>query len=238
MIASRRSAPAGVMIRTVLHVEVWSDVVCPWCYIGKRRFEQALARFEHRDLVSVSWRSFELDPHAPRERDADPAGTLAVRHGIERTEAEAMRARVASVAAGEGLHYLPDAGGIVNSFDAHRLTHLAAAHGQQAEVVERLFAIHFLEGGWIADSAVLVGAATSVGIDAEEAEAMLEGRALSLQVAEDERLASRLGARGVPFFVAGRSFSVSGAQPAETLLGMLRQGWDDAEAGASAAAEL
>lgn len=225
-------------MRLAMHVEIWSDVVCPWCYIGKRRFEQALARFEHRDLVSVSWRSFQLDPQAPRERDEDPVGTLAARHDIDRPAAEAMRARVASVAAGEGLHFLPDAGGIANSFDAHRLTHLAAAHGQQAEVVERLFAIHFLEGGSIVDPAVLIGVATSVGIDGDEAEAMLEGRALSLQVAEDERLASRLGARGVPFFVAGRAFTVSGAQPVDTLLGMLHQGWADAEAAASAAAEF
>ncbi len=221
-----------------MHVEIWSDVVCPWCYIGKRRFEQALARFEHGALVSVSWRSFELDPDAPREPDEDPVGTLAVRHGIDRAEAEAMRARVAAVAAGEGLHYRPDAGGIVNSFDAHRVVHLAAAHGKQAEVVERLFAIHFIEGGSIVDPAVLIGVATGVGIGADETEAMLEGRALSLQVAEDERLASRLGAQGVPFFVAGRAYSVSGAQPVETLLGMLQQGWDDEEAAAAAAAEL
>ncbi len=221
-----------------MHVEIWSDVVCPWCYIGKRRFEQALARFEQRDTVTVSWRSFELDPHAPRRRDDDPVGTLAARQGVGRPEAEALRARVAAVAAGEGLHYLPEGGGIVNSFDAHRLTHLAAAHGKQAEVVERLFAIHLVEGGDVSDPAVLVAVGTSFGLEAIEIETMLEGRALSLQVAEDERLAARLEAPGVPFFVVDRTFSLAGAQPPDTLLAMLRQGWDEAEAGAAAAAEL
>ncbi len=221
-----------------MHVEIWSDVVCPWCYVGKRRFEQALERFEHRDTTTVSWRSFELDPDAPRRRDEDPAGTMAERHGIPRAEAEALRLRVAAVAAGEGLHYLPEGGGIVNSFDAHRLTHLAAAHGKQAEVVEQLFATHLVEGGDIADPAVLVRIGRSFGLQAFEIETMLEGKALSLQVAEDERLAVRLEAKGVPFFVVDRTFSVAGAQPVDTLLGMLRQGWDEAEAAAAAAAEL
>ena len=221
-----------------MHVEIWSDVVCPWCYIGKRRFETALERFEHGDVVTVSWRSFELDPAAPRTPDPDPVGTLAARYGVERSQADAMRARVAAVAAGEGLHYRPDGGGMVNSFDAHRLTHLAAAHGKQPEAVERLFAMHFVEGVNIADHAVLIDLGTSLSIDANETETMLEGKALSLQVAEDERLATRLEAPGVPFFVVDRTFSVSGAQPVDTLLGMLRQGWDEAEAAAAAAADL
>jgi predicted DsbA family dithiol-disulfide isomerase len=217
-----------------LSVEIWSDVVCPWCYIGKRRFEAALERFAHRDDVEVSFRSFELDPEAPVTPEGSGAERLAAKYGVSLEEAQAMNARVTGVAAEDGLDFHLDIARGGNTFDAHRLLHLAAAHGLQVEAKERLMRAYFTEGEPISDRETLVRLVAEVGVDADEARAVLASDRYTAEVRDDEQLGAQLGIRGVPFFVLGRRYGVSGAQPADALLQALEQAWEDAAAGATA----
>ena len=209
-----------------MHVEIWSDVVCPWCYIGKRRFEAALAGFAHRDDVKVVWRSFELDPSAPRRHEGDPADRLAAKYGISRPDALAAQANLTSVAAGEGLDFHLGSAHGGNSFDAHRLVHLAAESGLQDQMKERLFAAYLEEERPIGDPATLVALAGDVGIGAERAAAVLDGDAFADAVRSDEAEAIEIGITGVPFFVIDRALGVSGAQPVETLIAALTRAWE------------
>lgn len=211
-----------------MNVEIWSDVVCPWCYIGKRRFERAVERFEHRDEVEVIWRSFELDPQAPRQRSGDPASRLAEKYGVTREEALAMNARVTGLAADEGLTYHLDVARSGNTFDAHRLLHLAADRGAQGALKERLLRAYFTESEAIGDAESLTMLAAEVGLDAGEVRAALDGDDYAEQVRADEQTAAALGIRGVPFFVIDRRYGVSGAQPPEVLLEALRRAWAEA----------
>jgi predicted DsbA family dithiol-disulfide isomerase len=209
-----------------VNVEIWSDVVCPWCYIGKRRFEQALAAFEHRDQVNVIWRSFELDPDAPRVRSVDGATHLAQKYGKTREEAIAMQQRVADLAADDGLAFRHDLARGGNTFDAHRLLHLAAAHGLQDTLKERLMAAYHAEGQAIGDPAVLARLASEVGLPDEEATNVLASECYAAEVREDEDLARGFGISGVPFFVVDRGFAASGAQSPEVLSELLRRAWE------------
>jgi predicted DsbA family dithiol-disulfide isomerase len=221
--AGRFFCPA--VLHAYMKVEIWSDVVCPWCYIGKRRFERALATFAHRDEVEVVWRSFELDPNAPATVDVDLIERLASKYGVSRAEAESMNARVTANAAEEGLDYRLDIARPGNTFDAHRMLHLAAARGVQLEMKERLLAAYQTEGQPIADAATLVRAAVAVGLDEQEARSVLAGDAYADAVRHDEIEAQQLGVRGVPFFVIDRRYGVSGAQPSDVLLEALDQAW-------------
>jgi predicted DsbA family dithiol-disulfide isomerase len=211
-----------------MNVEIWSDIVCPWCYIGKRRFERALARFAHCDRVTVVWRSFELDPHAPRQVVGTLDGMLATKYGVSPDQAVAMNARVTAVAAGEGLAYRLDRAQPGNTFDAHRLTHLAAAHGLQDVVVERLAAAYFGEGLAVGDHEALAAAVTAVGLPADEVRAVLAGDAYAAAVRADERRGAAFGITGVPFVVIDERYGVSGAQAPEVFLEALEQAWADA----------
>jgi predicted DsbA family dithiol-disulfide isomerase len=206
-----------------MHVEIWSDIACPWCYVGKRRFEAALASYEHRDEVSVTWRSFELDPHAPREREHDGATHLAEKYGTSRDEALAMHARMSETAARDGLQLRFDIARGGNTFDAHRLLHLAAAHGQQDAMKERIMRAYLSEGELISDHAVLERLAVEVGLPAEEVRDALAGDRFAAAVREDERTAQSLGIHAVPFFVVDRAIGASGAHPPEQLVELLRQ---------------
>jgi predicted DsbA family dithiol-disulfide isomerase len=211
-----------------MKVEIWSDVVCPWCYIGKRRFEAALARFEHRDEVELVWRSFELDPNAPVRRPGDAVARLAAKYGMSRDQALAAQANVTSVAAGGGLAFRLDRSQSGNTFDAHRLLHLAAARGIQDAVKERLLAAYLIEGEAIGEPETLIRLAAEAGLDADDARAVIEGDAYTDAVRADELEASEIGIRGVPFFVVDRKFAVSGAQPADVLVDVLRRAWSKA----------
>jgi predicted DsbA family dithiol-disulfide isomerase len=223
-----------------MKVEIWSDVVCPWCYIGKRRFEQALERFEHPDEVEVVWRSFELDPSAPRVRAESHAEHLAKKYGVSPAQVEAMDARLIGEANKEGLefHLAASKGG--NTFDAHRLIHLAAQTGRASEMKERLMKAYFTEGVAIGERAELVRLAAEVGLDERDVEAMLASDRAADDVRSDEERARAFGISGVPFFAIDERYGVSGAQPAEILLDVLRQayvnsqmvmvGGDDADA--------
>jgi predicted DsbA family dithiol-disulfide isomerase len=208
-------------------VEIWSDVVCPWCYIGKRRFEAALARFPHRDEVEVTYRSFELDPDAPASNPGTGAERLAEKYGVSLEEAQAMNDRVTQIAAEDALEYHLDIARGGNTFDAHRILHLAAAHGVQAPVKERLMRAYFGEGEPISDPETLVRLAASEGVPEDEARTMLAGDRFTAEVRDDELLGAQLGIRGVPFFVLGRRYGVSGAQSADVLLGVLEQAWEE-----------
>ena len=203
-----------------MQVEIWSDVVCPWCYIGKRRFETALARFGERDQVEVRWRSFQLDPSAPALTQGTLTDRLAERMGSH-DAAVAANARVTVLAAAEGLRYRLDQARPGNTFDAHRLLHLAWERGLQDSAEERLFAAYFAEGEPVGDRDTLVRLLGEVGIDEEEARAVLEGERYGDEVNADQREAMALGATGVPFFVIDRRYGVPGAQSADVLLSAL-----------------
>ncbi|MFN8052081.1 MAG: DsbA family oxidoreductase [Acidimicrobiales bacterium] len=214
-------------------VEVWSDVICPWCYIGKRNLEAALASFEHAGDVEVRWRSFELDPRAPKESATDLAGSLAAKYGTDRAGALSMMDRVASVAEGVGLHYRFDLAHRSNTFDAHRVIHLAANTGGAAlqdAVKERLLAAYFTEGADLADAATLERLAVEAGLDGTAVATMLAGDDLAAEVRDDEATAHELGISGVPFFLVDGAAGVSGAQPPERLLLMLQRAWEKSHA--------
>ena len=206
-----------------MHVEIWSDIACPWCYVGKRRFETALGAFEHRDEVTVTWRSFELDPAAPADRGIDAATHLAEKYGTSRDEALAMQERMTRAAAGDGLEFRFDLARGGNTFDAHRLVHLAAAHGAQDAMKERLMRAYLTEGELIGDHAVLARLAVEVGLPEDEVRDTLATDRFAAEVREDERTAGRIGIRAVPFFVVDRAVGASGAHPPEALLELLRK---------------
>ena len=204
-------------------VEVWSDIVCPWCYIGKRRFERALERFERRDEVEIVWRSFELDPRAPRTLGIGLTEMLASKYRVSSAQAAAMNARVTEEARKEGLDYRLEVARPGNTFDAHRLTHLAATVGLRAALVERFMHAYFAEGAEIGDADTLVRLAAETGVDAGAARAALAGDDYAADVRADEARAQALGVNGVPFFAFDERFGVSGAQPVDVLLGALRE---------------
>src|SRR4051794_511010 len=176
-----------------MEIEIWSDVMCPFCYIGKRNFEAALERFEHRDEVDVTWRSFQLAPDLPRRVDGDVHDYLAAKYGGGRENAKAMNARVTETAAAAGLAYDLDSAVLGNTFDAHRLTHLAARHGLQDAAEERLFAAYFTQREHIADHQTLVRLGSEIGLDPEEVRAMLAGDEYGDVVRSDMREARELG---------------------------------------------
>ncbi len=206
-----------------MRVEIFSDVACPFCYIGKRHFERALDAFPQADEVEVTWRSFQLDPAAPSEPHGDTHSLLAAKYGITVEEARAMSERVGSMAAAAGLDM--DFEGVVhvNTFDAHRLVHLARSLGREDEVVEALFAAYFTHGGNLADREVLTRIASGAGLEAGTASEMLAGERFRTEVGDELGEAHELGLTGVPAFVIDRSLLVSGAQPPEVILGALQQ---------------
>jgi predicted DsbA family dithiol-disulfide isomerase len=212
-----------------LRVDVWSDVVCPWCYIGKRRLEAGLALFAHRDTVDVVWRAFELNQSAPRLTDGSGsyAARLAKKYGLSVAEAETKLRQMTDVAAAEGLDFRFDRIKPGNTFDAHRVLHLAAERGVQGAVKERLLRAYMTEGEAIGDPEVLARLAAEAGLDVNDVRAVLASDAYSREVRADEREAQALRVTGVPFFVFGQRYGVSGAQPAQVHLGALEQAWRD-----------
>ncbi|UJF34049.1 DsbA family oxidoreductase [Paenibacillus hexagrammi] len=208
-------------------VEIWSDVMCPFCYIGKRRFEAGLRQFAHQEQVEVVYRSFELDPGAPRESEVDVHGMLAAKYGMSREEAIAMNEQVGSQAAEEGLTYRFDTMVLTNTFDAHRLIRFAASSGKSAEVAELLFRAYFTESRHIGDYSVLASIAEEAGLDRQAAAAMLESGQYGDEVRADEKQGEKLGIRGVPFYVVNRKYGISGAQPSQVFLDVLEKAWSE-----------
>ena len=211
-----------------MHIEIWSDVVCPWCYIAKRRFERALENFPHRDEVELVWRSFELDPGAPQRRPGSYTEALGRKYGMDPERAAASLRRLSDLAAEEDLDL--DFGGIQpgNTFSAHRLLHLAAQRGCQGALKERLLRGYFSEGAAVGDRAVLAGLAGDVGLDAAEVDRVLGGEEYADHVRADEVAAEELGVTGVPFFLFDRRFAVAGAQETSVFLSALERAWEKA----------
>ncbi len=211
-------------------VEIWSDVVCPWCYIGKRRFEEALAGFEHRDDVEVVWRSFQLDPTTPARHPGEPTETVAEhlgrKYGGGVEAGRSMIERVQAVAAEVGLDYAryPDAQR-ANTLDAHRLLH--AAGPRQGDLKEALLHAYFVEARNVADHDVLTRVAVGAGLEEAVVGEVLAGDAYRAEVEADVDAAADLGAGGVPFFVVDRRFAISGAQPAEVMAQTLERAWTE-----------
>lgn len=211
-----------------MKVEIWSDVVCPWCYVGKRRFETALAAFEHRGDVEVHWRSYELDPDAPAVREGDPVQRLADRYGMTRAQALAANARLTDMAAAEGLEFHLDTARGGNTFDAHRLLHLAADNGIQDTVKERFMLAYFTQSEPVGDHETLTRLAIDAGLDETDVKAVLTSDKYAADVVADEQQAAAYGISGVPFFVVGGRYGVSGAQSPDVLLQTMRTAYAEA----------
>ncbi|HLI23491.1 MAG TPA: DsbA family oxidoreductase [Acidimicrobiales bacterium] len=208
-----------------MRVDVWSDVVCPWCAIGRAHLGTALSQFEHGAEVTVRWRSFELDPSAPRRRPGEYAALLAAKYGTDRATAQAMIDRMADRAAAAGLEFHLERAQPGNTFDAHRILHLAADAGIADAVGSRLFAAYLAEGEAIGERSVLARLAASSGLDADAVGAVLETDRYADAVRADEREAGELGVSGVPFFLVDGRFAVAGAQPPEIIADTLRRAW-------------
>ncbi len=209
-----------------MDIEIWSDINCPWCYLGKRRLETALAEFEHGSDVAVIWRSFELDPDSPAEIPGNGVTVLAEKYGIPIERARAMEENLTELAAADGLKYDLERARIGSSFDAHRLVHLAKRDDLQDAMKERLFRARFTEGLLISDPETLVRLATEVGLAEGEVRATLASDAFAGEVREDEVTAQQIGISGVPMFVVDRAFGMSGAQQPDQLLALLRHAWE------------
>lgn len=210
-----------------MKVKIWSDVVCPYCYIGKREFENALSRFEHKKGVEVEWKSFELDREAPVRSPDDMYDHLAKKYGRTREQAKEMVAGVVDRARSVGLAYDMERTIMGSSFDAHRLIQFAKTKGKDNEAEERLFKAHFILGEHIGDPAVLKKIGEEIGLDGTEVQEMLASDAFTEAVHADEYEAQQIGVGGVPFFVLDGKYAVSGAQSSDHFLGALQQAWNE-----------
>ncbi|MET1057738.1 MAG: DsbA family oxidoreductase [Pedobacter sp.] len=211
-----------------MKVDIWSDIRCPFCYIGKRKFELALEKFPHKDRIVIEWHSFELDPDAETLPDMDPAEYLAQKKGQTRDWAVQMNAHVSKVAAEVGLQFNIANTVVANSFNAHRLIQLAKSMGLDNEMEELLFTAYFIDGKNIDDSQVLTALGLAAGLERLAIESMLNGFDFSNEVRADEHIAQQIGISGVPFFVFDQKLAVSGAQSPETFLGAMEEAWSKA----------
>ncbi|WP_210593241.1 DsbA family oxidoreductase [Streptomyces sp. GESEQ-35] len=212
-----------------MRVEIWSDIACPWCYVGKARFEKALAAFPHRDEVEVVHRSFELDPGRAKD-DIQPVITmLTKKYGMSEAQAEAGEDNLAAQAAAEDLDYRTRGRDHGNTFDMHRLLHFAKEQGRQNELIQIFYRANFAEERSVFnDDERLVELAAEAGLDAGDVRKILADQdAYAEDVRADEREAAELGANGVPFFVLDRKYGLSGAQPAELFAQALTQAWGE-----------
>jgi predicted DsbA family dithiol-disulfide isomerase len=210
-----------------MKVEIWSDIVCPFCYIGKRKFENALVNFDEKENVEIVWRSFQLDPDLEPVSGQSVHQYLAKRKGVSEKEGKEMNAYMSNIAREVGLEYNFDSAVINNTLDAHRLLHLAKEHGVQNEVKEQLFKAYYTDGRDVGNKDVLVSVGASVGIPAAEIDAMLESDKYVNEVRQDQYQAQQLGANGVPFFVFNNKYGVSGAQPTEVFAQVLEKVWEE-----------
>lgn len=209
-----------------MEIHIWSDIVCPWCYLGKRRFEHALALFDHRDDVRVTHRSFQLDPSRPRHQTTNRHEMLKTKYQLSDQQVREMDARMEHLADVEGLEYhLSDAGLTGNTLDAHQILQLGKARGIQDAVIERLYRAYFTEQRSVFERDSLVALAGEAGVDRTEAREALERDAYAAAVADDVREARALGVSGVPFFVLGGRYGISGAQAVDVFSEALAKAW-------------
>ncbi len=220
-----------------MKIEIWSDVVCPWCYVGKRRFEAAVQSFAHRDQIKVEWKSFELDPGAPSHDPQTDGGSddyadrLARKYRTTRALAQKMLDTMTDAAAAEGLDFRFDKAIRANSFDAHQVIHLAGDRSVQDAVKERLLRAYFTEGEAVGDRSVLARLGAQSGLDADEVRQVLDEQRYAQAVRDDEAEASRLRVSAVPFFVVDRKYGIAGAQAPDQILLVLERAWTQARPG-------
>jgi predicted DsbA family dithiol-disulfide isomerase len=208
-----------------MRVDIWMDVICPWCYVGKARFEKALDRFAHRDEVEVVYHSFELDPSTPRGQRESNLTMLSQKFGKSQAEALAMDEQVGSLARAEGLGF--DSGRPAgNTFDIHRVLHLGLDRGVQRALLSAVNEAYFARARDVFDREVLAEVAAGAGLDAAEAGKVFDGDAYADEVRQDELQARQIGISGVPFFVFDMTLGTSGAQPTELFSKALNQAWD------------
>lgn len=212
-----------------MKVEVWSDFACPYCYIGKQRLETALEGFEHKDDVEVVFKSFELDPRAPRHVEHDVHDMLAVKYGMSRQQAIAMNQNLGDQAREAGLAFHFDTLKLTNTFDAHRLAQFAAEQGKADAMTRELFQAYFTDSKHLGDHETLADLAVKAGLDRSEVLRMLAGNGYAGQVRTDEEEAQQLGVTGVPFFVIDRKYAVSGVQPSDAFLQALKTVWNESQ---------
>lgn len=210
-----------------MRIDIWSDIVCPWCAIGKAHLDTALADFEHAEEVEVVWRSYELDPGAPQVREGDYGGMLAHKYGVSVANGWAMVEQMTTKAAESGWEFRLERARPGNSFDGHRLVHLAAAHGLQLESKDRFLRAYLSEGAAVGDHEVLEQLAVEVGLDRDEVRGVLGSEAYVEAVRADESEGNRLGLTGVPLFLVDRRYALTGAQPASVMLQTLRRAWQE-----------
>jgi predicted DsbA family dithiol-disulfide isomerase len=208
-----------------MRVDIWSDVICPWCYVGKARFEKALSSFAHRDEVEVVYHSFELDPGYPKDSRETTFAMLGRKYGMSEAEARAAESRVAGLAEAEGLGFQPERP-VGNTFDIHRVLHLGLAKGVQAQLLNAVNDAYFGQGRQVFDRDVITEIAAETGLDATAAGDVIDGDSYSEDVRRDELQARQLGVSGVPFFVFDMALGVSGAQPTEMFASALQQAWE------------
>jgi predicted DsbA family dithiol-disulfide isomerase len=220
---------AASALVTAMKVDVWSDVVCPWCFVGLANLDTALAGFEHRDDVEVVLHSFQLEPDAPRRDDTPLVELLARKYGTSIEQMRANQQRLVDLGAERGIDFRFDDAIRANTFDAHRLIHLAADHGLAREMKDRLGKAYFTEGEAIGDPDVLRAEAATVGLPADEVDEVIDGARYGEAVAADVESAQRIGITGVPFFVIDGRYGVSGAQPDGVLRDALDQAWSERE---------
>jgi predicted DsbA family dithiol-disulfide isomerase len=209
-----------------MEVKIWSDVRCPFCYIGKRKFEAALAEFVHKDEVNITWKSFELDPNIQTVEDTNIYDYFSKAKGIPKEQAVSMFNNVTQVAAEVGLDFKLEQSVVANSFKAHRLIQLAKTMNLGDEIEEELFRIHFMEGKNIDDESVLLASGKNIGIPETAISALFNSDDFDAEVRIDQLEAQRIGIRGVPFFVFDDKYAVSGAQAPEIFLQTLEKAWE------------
>lgn len=209
-----------------MKVEIWSDIACPFCHIGKRKFEKALEHFDHSDQVEIEWKSFQLDPHAEVNQNISAPEKLARKYGVSVEEAKRMNQRITNMANESGLNFHLENIKMTNTHDAHRLIHLAHKHGLQDQAKERLFTAYLSEGQHIGDHNTLIQLGTDIGLNADEVKQMLNSNDFSREVKEEITEGQRLQISGVPFFVIDRKYGISGAQPSEHFLEVLNDVWE------------
>jgi len=209
-----------------MKVEIWSDVMCPFCYIGKRRFKLALEEFEYADEIDVQWKSFQLNPDLETDPDININEYLAETKGWSPEQARQMNQRVTDMASEVGLEFNMGKAVVANSFDAHRLIQFAKTEDKADEMEEELFRAYFTDGKNIADHSTLAALASDVGLDQKKVKEILTGDQFSNQVKHDIQIAQSMEVRGVPFFLFHRKFAVSGARETEVFLKALKQSWN------------
>lgn len=210
-----------------MKVEIWSDIVCPFCYIGKRKFENALKDFEHKDKVEIVWRSFQLDPDMKFIPGQSVHQYLANRKGVTLEKGKEMNDYMSGIAKEVGLQYNFDIAIINNTLNAHRLLHLAQKNDLQDETKEALFVAYYTQGKDVGDTETLVAIGESVGLPAYEIRTMLQSDEYINEVQLDQYRAQQVGAQGVPFFVFNNKYAISGAQPTDTFAEVLNKVWDE-----------